>query len=105
MKIQCSCGMKYAFDLTPEMSRAPITFVCKNCGVDSSAMVNQLIRQELGLAAPATASSPPASGSVPAFAPPPTTERVVVRVNTPGANPPSEGAAARPAPPQASGPT
>ena len=58
--------MKYSFDLTPEMGRTPINFVCQKCGVDSSQMVNQLIRQELGLA-----SSPaPLGRFVPAVAPP-----------------------------------
>src|ERR1051325_7314513 len=74
MKIQCSCGMKYAFDLTPEMARTPIKFVCKSCGVDSSEMVNQLVRQQLGLAAPES------TWSIPTFAPDPTTEPVVARV-------------------------
>src|SRR5580765_2528050 len=95
MKIQCSCGMKYAFDLTPEMGRVPITFVCQKCGVDSSQMVNQLIRQELGLAS----SSASVGSSVPAFAPPPTTEPVTVRVNYSAANPPHPSVEISPAPP------
>src|SRR5688572_27586485 len=70
MKIQCPCGTKYSFDVTPEMVNAPIRFVCQNCGVDSSALVNQIIRQQFGAdAAPVptrTAVAPPA-----AIAPPP----------------------------------
>src|SRR5439155_25430477 len=54
----------------------PIRFVCKDCGADSSDLINQLVRQQLGLDAPGPA------GSVPAFAPPPTTEPVIVRVNS-----------------------
>ncbi len=46
MKIQCSCGAKYALDVTPEMAQ-PIKFVCPQCGLDSSDFVNQLIRSEL----------------------------------------------------------
>jgi hypothetical protein len=57
MKIQCSCGTKYAFDITPEMGQTPVRFVCQNCGLDSSDMVNELIRREL-------------AGTVPAEAPP-----------------------------------
>ena len=53
MKIQCSCGAKYAFDVTPEMAQTPVRFVCSACGVDSSDLVNRLVRQELGLPEPA----------------------------------------------------
>jgi hypothetical protein len=76
--------MKYAFDLTPEMARAPITFVCQKCGVDSSQMVNQLIRQELGLAAPLIPSANPPA---PAVAPPPTREAVIAHVHAFAADP------------------
>src|ERR1017187_5745427 len=55
MKIQCSCGAKYAFDITPEMAQNPVKFVCPGCGLDSSDYVNQLGRVELikrGFSAP-----------------------------------------------------
>jgi hypothetical protein len=70
MKIQCSCGTKYAFDVTPEMGQSPIRFVCQNCGADSSTLVNQLIRQQLGLEAPAAAVRP-AVAPAPVIVPPP----------------------------------
>lgn len=66
MKIQCSCGTKVAFDVTPGMATNPVQFICPNCGLDSSAMVNQLIRQELGVSGAAPAPVPR-----PAAAPPP----------------------------------
>ena len=47
MKIQCSCGTKYSFEVTPEMARNPVRFVCPNCGLDSSEYVNLLVREEL----------------------------------------------------------
>jgi outer membrane protein assembly factor BamB len=47
MKIRCSCGTKYEFEVTPEMARNPVRFVCSNCGLDSSDYVNQLVREEL----------------------------------------------------------
>src|SRR5215472_18515898 len=56
MKLQCPCGAKYAFDVTPEMAGKPIRFVCSACGLDSSDYVNSLIRQELG-ASPQSAGS------------------------------------------------
>jgi PQQ-like domain len=50
MKIQCACGTKVAFDVTPDMATTPVRFVCPNCGLDSSEMVNRLILQELSSA-------------------------------------------------------
>ena len=64
MKIQCSCGAKYAFDVAPEMAQTPVRFVCPTCGVDASDLVNNLIRQELGL------PQPPAAPAAPPVAPP-----------------------------------
>lgn len=46
MKIQCSCGAKYVIDVVPGM--ASVQFVCRACGQDYSAYVNELIRTELG---------------------------------------------------------
>src|SRR5215472_6063739 len=75
MKVQCPCGAKYAFDVTPEMARDPVRFVCPGCGVDLSGPINELIRQELKLApAPApviTAAPVPAAIPVAAAAPAP----------------------------------
>jgi hypothetical protein len=64
MKLQCSCGAKYAFDLTPEMAQNPVKFVCPACGLDSSDYVNQLVREEL-------AQSNLPDAPVPALAPEP----------------------------------
>ena len=61
MKIQCTCGAKYAFDLTPDMAREPVKFVCPQCGLDSSETVNQLVQQEL------------AEQNLPSVPPPPAT--------------------------------
>jgi len=63
MKLQCSCGAKYAFDATPEMLAHPVKFICPSCGLDASEFVNQLIRQEFGgqvpPPAPMVATPPP----------------------------------------------
>ncbi len=55
MKIQCACGAKFSFEVSPEMAANPVRFVCPTCGADSSERVNQMIQQELGAsqAAPA----------------------------------------------------
>src|SRR5262245_32840223 len=52
MKIQCSCGAKVAFDVTPDMAQRRVQFVCPSCGVDASDFVNDLIRQELARTMP-----------------------------------------------------
>jgi hypothetical protein len=71
MKLQCTCGAKYAFDTTPEMVQNPVKFVCPKCGQDSSAFVNELIRRQYGAPAPVTAfppepTPPPALAASPA---------------------------------------
>ncbi|HVV01198.1 MAG TPA: hypothetical protein VHH88_07525, partial [Verrucomicrobiae bacterium] len=64
MKIQCACGQKFAFEVTPEMARKPVHFVCPSCGLDSSASVAALVMEELGIA------PPPPGASKPGTAPP-----------------------------------
>src|ERR1043165_335427 len=81
MKIQCGCGAKYAFEVTPEQAQRPVTFVCPACGLDSSAYVTQLVRQQFGLTsetpkvAPQAELAPPSQGELPApveaYTPPP----------------------------------
>jgi len=65
MKLQCSCGAKYAFDATPEMLQNPVKFVCPACGLDASDFVNELIRQEFGgqFTPPPPPPPPPAPAS------------------------------------------
>ena len=73
MKLQCPCGAKYAFEITPVMAYRPVQFICPACGLDSSDFVNTLIRQELG-PAPAFGPEPvePAAISTVEVAPPST---------------------------------
>lgn len=95
MKIQCACGSKYAFDVTPEMVRSPVRLVCQNCGADNSTVVNQLIQQQFAAAAPAVAMPGVAAGTTggaklapaPEIAPPPPGARLVPLVaETPAAS-------------------
>src|ERR1043166_6990353 len=69
MKLQCSCGAKYEFELTPAMSNRPVKFVCPACGVDASEFVNSLVGKELGQSS--TPSGPPIL--IPVEAPTPST--------------------------------
>src|SRR6266850_669309 len=67
MKVQCSCGAKYSFEVTPDMANHPVHFSCPSCGIDYSEFVTNLVRQQLG-SIPASAIAPPPPGYV---APPP----------------------------------
>jgi len=58
MKIQCACGAKYSFEVTPENAAQPVRFVCPACGLDSSDRVNELIRRELSTEAIPAAAAP-----------------------------------------------
>ncbi len=87
MKLQCPCGAKFDFTVTPEMARQPVRCVCEQCGLDSSDFVNEMIRQELAgqaaagageLAEPRVTAAPrlrvalaPERPGQPAAAPPP----------------------------------
>ncbi|SPE55666.1 putative Pyrrolo-quinoline quinone [Verrucomicrobia bacterium] len=81
MKIQCSCGAKYEFEITPEVARNGVQFVCPACGLDSSEYVNELVRQQRDQA---SGQAPP-----PAPAPAPSL-RVRVNVPAPAAAPAQE---------------
>src|ERR1017187_8871543 len=89
MKIQCSCGAKYAFDVSPEMAQNPVRFVCPACGLDASDFVNSLVRQELGLAGPAAATPAPAAApeAVPVQPAPQPRPAARMRLHTPEAGP------------------
>lgn len=88
MKIQCDCGAKYAFDVSPEMVRQPVKFVCPGCGLDSSERVNALIRQlfsqadgtEAGAAPAVAIAQPPSSAPEPPAPPVPLPVPVAPRV-------------------------
>ena len=95
MKIQCSCGTKVAFDVTPEMAHTRVEFVCPNCGLDSSDLVNELIQREFQEVAPdVNQTPPPVETAASPVAQPPPVPRGPVRV-----------AIAKPAPESESGGT
>jgi hypothetical protein len=43
VKIVCSCGQKYAFDVYPLNGRMPSPIRCPVCGTDSTAVANEII--------------------------------------------------------------
>lgn len=97
MKIQCSCGAKHSFDVTPESAATPVRFVCPACGVDSSAIVNELIQREFGVVPPSVAQPPPPP---PEPAPAPTLSRLKIshhETPAPAAAPPAPAGDTAPA--------
>ncbi len=107
MKIQCSCGAKYVIDITPGMQ--PVQFVCRNCGQDYSAFINDLIRKELGEPAPApppSASPAPQSSPLSTAAPvaPKAPRLRISRAQEPAAPPPSASPAPQAPPPSTAAP-
>ena len=95
MKIQCPCGAKYSFEITPEMGRTPVRFVCQSCGMDHSTSVQQIVTQQLSaltsqpepgptpalrvsIVTPTAAASAPDVQVCPRHAPTPATHRCVV---------------------------
>ena len=108
MKIRCSCGAKYQFDIAPEMESRPVRFICPACGVDASEFVDSLVRQELGQTwtpsgapvdvAPGCAPPPVAApaGVLLATEPAPAAARPAVRMVTRGPEAVSAEAAPQP---------
>jgi len=74
VKVECSCGTRYKFDVEPVNGLMPVPVSCPSCGVDGTPIANAAILQTLGVqpAAPAqpqgterprirlSASAPPA---------------------------------------------
>jgi hypothetical protein len=56
VKVQCSCGQKYAFEVEPVNGRLPQPVNCPTCGADGTAAANEVIAQQLSRQ---TASPPP----------------------------------------------
>ena len=66
VKIICSCGQKYSFDVYPLNGRMPLPVQCPVCGADGTATANEIIALALK----------PQPASSPATPPPPVTPAV-----------------------------
>src|SRR6266436_2348494 len=47
MKVQCSCGAQYEFEVTPDVAQRPVQFACSACGGDLSESLTGLFQREL----------------------------------------------------------
>jgi hypothetical protein len=56
IKVQCACGQKYSFEVEPVDGRMPAPIACPVCGVDGTAVANDIIAQNSS--APAAAAPP-----------------------------------------------
>jgi len=52
VKIICSCGQKYAFDVEPAAGRMPTAVHCPACRAEGTAAANEIIAWKLGLLPP-----------------------------------------------------
>ena len=59
IKIQCSCGQRYSFEVEPVNGAMPSPVACPVCGADGTAVANGAIAQSLA-AAPVEAPAPAA---------------------------------------------
>jgi hypothetical protein len=74
VKVLCSCGQKYAFDVDPVNGRMPVAVACPACGADGTAAANEIIARSLPAQPPAAPpmairQAAPAPASPPASAP------------------------------------
>ncbi len=83
VKIVCSCGQKYAFDVYPLNGRMPSPIRCPVCGVDSTTVADEIIALALkppALPVPAAPPPPPAAPTpapLPSLSPPPPTPLII----------------------------
>jgi hypothetical protein len=85
LKVICSCGQKYKFDVEPVNGRMPFTINCPACGADGTQIANGLLAQMLPPAPPAPM---PVAASAMSAPPPPAPAAAGLRINREVAPPP-----------------
>jgi len=98
IKIECSCGSRYKFDVEPVNGRSPTSLACPNCQASWTDHANAMIARQLGVTASpplvATPTPAPAVATVSAgtMAPPaPSAPKFALRLSS---HAPSEASAA-----------
>ncbi len=85
VKIECSCGQRFGFDVEPENGHMPMSLACPSCNADLTAVADADIARQLALAVPT--------------APQPTQGPVRVALRVAGAGEPKPGPPASDSPP------
>lgn len=98
IKIQCSCGTRYKFDVEPVNGRVPTPLACPNCQASWTEHANAMIAQSLGLPAP---TAEPVAVAAPVVAAPVASiavaaPKVALRVSGHAAAEPAAASAASP---------
>jgi PQQ-like domain len=75
VKVQCTCGTRFEFEVEPVNERMPVPINCPGCNADATGLANAVIKQQLAAAQPTTPSAPAApalkiSGHTPAASSP-----------------------------------
>jgi hypothetical protein len=101
IKIECSCGSRYKFDLEPVNGRSPTSLACPNCQASWTEHANAMIARQLGVTAspPLVATPTPAPAvatlSAGTMAPPAPSQKFALRLSS---HAPSEAPAPAAAP-------
>ena len=101
IKIQCDCGVRFAFDVEPADGAMPSTVTCPGCGIDATESANAEIRRQSAatqapivaigaetVARPALRVMRPVEVPAPAFAPVPAAGVYVATEDSPPADEP-----------------
>ena len=59
LKVVCQCGQKFKFDVEPVGGRMPFQVNCPVCGVDGTAVANQLLAEKFGFVPPRASTEAP----------------------------------------------
>jgi len=86
VKIVCSCGQKYSFEVYPLNGQMPLPVRCPVCGVDGTATANQAIAHALQVLAAPPPRTPAAPAPAPASAHPTLRPRSLASPPTGAAN-------------------
>src|SRR5581483_4099599 len=110
VKVECTCGTRFEFEVEPVHGRMPVPINCPTCGVEATELANAVIRQQSALPQPAVTSSvaptppppPPPASPPPAVAAPQSGLRISRSAHAPAVT--AAAPSQTPQPPPASAP-
>ena len=66
IKVHCSCGTRFAFEVEPVHGRMPVRVKCPGCGADGTDLANEVLQHKFHLTAPLPPLPLPPAAPVPA---------------------------------------